>query len=134
MAMKILLVSKLHLLFRIARNKSGDGCNEMVTKFKYLGIGFSKDFFFSLIYLVLSLFQQVACSRTLLKFQKKKNSLLVFSQKFSVQGYMCIHVYMCPYIHYQCYISGRERRYYRATSIRKNFKRTSSQTSLYNPW
>lgn len=97
--MKILLVSKLHLLFRIARNKSGDGCKKMVTKFKYLGIGFSKDFF-PLIYLVLSLFQQVACSRTLLKFQKKKNSLLVFSQKFSVQGYMCIHVYMCPYIHY----------------------------------
>lgn len=93
--MKILLVSKLHLLFRIARNKSGDGCNEMVTKFKYLGIGFSKDFFFSLIYLVLSLFQQVACSRTLLKFQKKKKIAFGLLPKvFRAR----VHVYSCIYV------------------------------------
>lgn len=111
MAMKILLVSKLHLLFRIARNKSGDGCNEMVTKFKYLGIGFSKDFFFSLIYLVLSLFQQVACSRTLLKFQKKKKKKIRFwssPKSFPCKGtcvfmYICAHTYTTSVI----YLGGR---------------------------
>lgn len=92
--MKILLVSKLHLLFRIARNKSGDGCKKMVTKFKYLGIGFSKDFF-PLIYLVLSLFQQVACSRTLLKFQKKKKFTFgLLSKVFRAR----VHVYSCIYV------------------------------------